>query len=158
MKLSDIKNILQTAESVNFELENGTVVPEHFHVTEVGVITKHFIDCGGTVRHEKVANFQLWDANDFDHRLKPQKLLNIIALSEKALGMEDLEVEVEYQGSTIGKYDLGFNGHNFVLLSKATNCLATDKCGIPAAEIAKPKISLNDLVAGNACTPGGGCC
>jgi hypothetical protein len=39
-------------------------VPEHFHVTEVGVVTKDFIDCGGTVRHEKVANFQLWDAND----------------------------------------------------------------------------------------------
>jgi hypothetical protein len=158
MKLSDIKNILQTAEAVNFELENGAQVPEHFHVTEVGVITKHFIDCGGTVRHEKVANFQLWDANDFDHRLKPQKLLNIIALSEKALGMEDLEIEVEYQGDTIGKYDLGFDGKNFVLLAKTTNCLASDKCGIPVEKAQKPKINLNDLIAGNACTPGGGCC
>ncbi|MBD1397096.1 hypothetical protein H9Q13_07955 [Pontibacter sp. JH31] len=159
MKLSEIKNILQTAEAVNFELENGALVPEHFHVTEVGVITKHFIDCGGTVRHEKVANFQLWDANDFDHRLKPQKLLNIIALSEKTLGMEDLEVEVEYQSDTIGKYDLGFNGQNFVLLRKTTNCLATDKCGIPAEQTQKPKINLNNLiVGGNACTPGGGCC
>lgn len=161
MKLSEIKNILQTAEAVNFELENGALVPEHFHVTEVGVITKHFIDCGGTVRNEKVANFQLWDANDFDHRLKPQKLLNIIALSEKALGMEDLEVEVEYQSDTIGKYDLGFNGQSFVLLSKTTNCLASDKCGIPVAveETEKPKIDLNNLIMGNnACTPGGGCC
>jgi hypothetical protein len=158
MKLSEIKAILQTAEAVNFELENGAQVPEHFHVTEVGVITKHFIDCGGTVRHEKVANFQLWDANDFDHRLKPQKLLNIIALSEKALGMEDLEIEVEYQGETIGKYDLDFDGKNFVLLAKTTNCLASDKCGIPADKIQKPKINLNDLVIGNACTPGGGCC
>ncbi len=55
---------------MNFQLENGTFVPEHFHVTEVGVVTKHFIDCGGTMRNEKVANFQLWDANDFEHRLK----------------------------------------------------------------------------------------
>ena len=75
MKLSEIKTILNTAASVNFELENGTKVPEHFHVTEIGVITKHFIDCGGKVRKEKVANFQLWDANDFEHRLKPQKLI-----------------------------------------------------------------------------------
>jgi len=36
-------------------LENGTMVPEHFHVTEVGVVTKHFIDCGGTVRNERIA-------------------------------------------------------------------------------------------------------
>jgi hypothetical protein len=158
MKLSEIKNILQTAEAVNFELANGALVPEHFHVTEVGVITKHFIDCGGTVRNEKVANFQLWDANDFEHRLKPQKLLHIIALSEKTLGMEDLEVEVEYQSDTIGKYDLGFNGQNFQLLAKTTNCLASDKCGIPEAKAEKPKINLNNLIVGNACTPGGGCC
>ena len=78
MKLSEIKKHLSTTEKVNFELQNGTLVPEHFHVTEVGLVTKHFIDCGGTIRNEKVVNFQLWDANDFDHRLKPEKLLNII--------------------------------------------------------------------------------
>lgn len=130
MKLSQIKQHLQTAEGVNFKLENGTYVPEHFHVTEIGIITKHFIDCGGTVRNEKVANFQLWDANDFDHRLKPGKLLNIIALSEKVLGMDDLEIEVEYQSGTIGKYDLDFDGKDFILVSKKTACLAKENCGI----------------------------
>ena len=132
MKLSEIKSTLATAEAVNFILENGTKVPDHFHVTEVGVILKHFIDCGGTVRDEKVANFQLWNANDTDHRLKPQKLLNIIALSEKVLGIEDLEVEVEYQADTIGKYGIRFNGQDFVLTNKQTDCLASDSCGIPA--------------------------
>jgi hypothetical protein len=156
MKLSEIKNYLNTAESVNFELENGSKVPEHFHVTEVGVVTKHFIDCGGTVRNEKVANFQLWDANDFEHRLKPKKLLDIIALSEKILGMEDLEIEVEYQAETIGKYDLGYNGKDFVLQSKQTNCLAQDKCGIPADKL---KVNISQLnTKAVSCTPGGGCC
>ena len=103
MKLSKIKEILPTLNNVEFQLENGTFVPEHFHVTEVGQITKHFIDCGGVVRTEKVVNFQLWNANDFDHRLKPTKLLNIIKLSEEKLGMEDAEIEVEYQSETIGK-------------------------------------------------------
>ena len=109
MKLSEIKEILTKVEGVNFQLENGEMVPEHFHVTEVGVITKDFIDCGGTVRHEKVANFQLWNADDIEHRLKPGKLLNIIGLSEKILGMEDSEIEVEYHAQTIGKYDLTFD-------------------------------------------------
>lgn len=155
MKLSEIKKQLSTLESLNFQLENGTLVPEHFHVTEVGVITKHFIDCGGTVRKETVANFQLWDANDVDHRLKPTKLLNIIRLSEEKLGMQDWDIEVEFQAETIGKYDLDFNGKNFVLLAKKTACLALDSCGIPAE---KMKLDLSKINPLNACTPGGGCC
>jgi Family of unknown function (DUF6428) len=115
MKLSEIKNHLATAQAVNFKLISGAYVPEHFHVTEVGLITKHFIDCGGVERLEKVINFQLWNANDVDHRLKPQKLLNIIALSEKKLGIGDIEIEVEYQTDTIGKYALAYNGKDFLL-------------------------------------------
>jgi len=152
MKLSQVKQILDTVETVNFKLENGTYVPEHFHVTEVGVVTKHFIDCGGMVRNEKAANFQLWDANDFEHRLKPGKLQKIIALSEKVLTIEDLEIEVEYQTDTIGKYDLGFDGKNFLLLSKKTACLAKDNCGNP-----KEKIQLSELET-SCCTPNGNCC
>lgn len=157
MKLSEIKKHLATAEAVNFQLPNGTFVPEHFHVTEVGQIVKNFIDCGGTVRHEKVANFQLWNANDTDHRLKPQKLMDIITLSEKVLGIEDSEIEVEYQSETIGKYDLDFNGKNFVLVAKQTDCLAKDNCGIP---VEKLKVNLNELQTTDTscCAPGGKCC
>lgn len=131
MKLSDIKSILPTLDNVVFQLENGKYVPEHFHITEVGVITKHFIDCGGTIRNEKVTNFQLWDANDYEHRLKPTKLLNIIKLSEEKLGIEDSEIEVEFQGETIGKYELEFNGNHFILKNKTTACLAPETCGVP---------------------------
>ena len=77
MKLSDIKQILPELDNVEFQLENGTFVPEHFHVTEVGVVSKHFIDCGGVIRSENAVNFQLWDANDIEHHLKPTKLLNM---------------------------------------------------------------------------------
>lgn len=157
MKLSEIKQLLPVLENVAFQLENGELVPEHFHITEVGIITKHFIDCGGTVRKESVANFQLWDANDYDHRLKPQKLLKIIALSEEVLGLEDLEIEVEYQSGTIGKYDLDFNGEIFLLKNKHTACLAPENCGVPAG---KEKVELSTIGNNNTscCTPGGGCC
>ena len=156
MKLSAVKNILLTAENVVFQLENGAYVPEHFHVTEVGMITKNFIDCGGVIRNEKVVNFQLWNADDFDHRLKPNKLLNIIKLSEEKLGIEDFEIEVEYQSDTIGKYNLDFNGKNFVLQSKTTACLAQDACAIP---VSKRSITLATITTNNTCcTPGGGCC
>lgn len=119
-------------------------------------INKHFIDCGGVVRKEEVANFQLWNANDYDYRLHPQKLLNIIELSEKVLELGDLDIEVEYQGERIGKFGLDFDGVNFVLTSKQTDCLAKDNCGIPTQ---KPKIKLSELQqAKTCCDPTSGCC
>ncbi len=154
MKLSAIKEILPTLENIVFQLENGTLVPEHFHVTEVGMITKNFVDCGGVIRNEKTVNFQLWNADDLDHRLKPGKLLNIIKLSEDKLGIEDQEIEVEYQSETIGKYELDFNGTNFILKNKMTACLAEDACGVPST---KPIVNLAGANA-TSCTPGGGCC
>lgn len=72
MKLSQIKRTLVDLESITFQLPNGELVPRHFHVTEVGMITKNFIDCGGTLRNEEVINFQLWSANDYDHRIHPE--------------------------------------------------------------------------------------
>lgn len=156
MKLSELKNRLNGLSEINFELPNGNLVPKHFHVTEVGQVTKHFIDCGGTVRNEKVVSFQLWDAGDYDHQLVPQKLNDIITLSEKKLGIEDSEIEVEYQAETIGKFGLDFNGKNFLLTLKNTACLASDSCGTNE----KKKLNLVDLrIASNVCcTPGSGCC
>jgi hypothetical protein len=155
MKLSEIKTQLGKTESVRFKLPNGTYVPMHFHVTEVGLITKNFIDCGGTVRQEKVANFQLWTSTDTDHRLFAQKLLKIIDLSEAVLGNEDLEVEVEYQMETIGKYGLTHDGTDFVLTAKQTACLAQENCGIPAE---KKKLPLAELKQTACCTPESACC
>lgn len=155
MKLSEVKQILPTLENVEFQLENGTFVPEHFHVTEVAMINKNFIDCGGVIRNEKVVNFQLWNADDLEHRLKPEKLLNIINLSEEKLGIEDHEIEVEYQSETIGKYDLEFNGKTFVLRNKMTACLAPDACGIPSEKV---KRNLSELKPVSKCAPNSGCC
>ena len=152
MKISEIKQILNTIEAVNFQLPDGKSVPEHFHVTEVGMITKNFIDCGGVIRTEKVINFQLWNANDFEHRLKPTKLLNIIKLSEQKLGIENLEIEVEYQNETIGKFDLDFNGNHFILKNKTTACLAEDACGIPTQK------QNNNTPQPTTCSPNSGCC
>ena len=155
MKLSEVKLVLKALKTISFQLPNGELVPNHFHVTEIGQVTKHFIDCGGMVRTENVVNFQLWNADDYDHRLHPNKLLDIIALSEKVLNIEDLEIEVEYQAETIGKFGLDFEEGKFMLTSKQTDCLAKDKCGIP---VEKTKIELTNLNNEPCCTPGGNCC
>jgi hypothetical protein len=157
MKLSDFKAQLSAVNELNFLLPNGQPVPIHFHITEVGQITKHFIDCGGTVREERAVNFQFWEANDTDHRLAPEKLMKIINLSEKTLNVQDAEIEVEYQTDTIGKYGLEFNGKDFLLISKSTACLASDSCG---SDSKKTKLNLSELQVESkaCCSPGGGCC
>jgi hypothetical protein len=155
MKLSAIKTQLEGLPQVNFLLPNGSQVPAHFHVTEVGQVSKKYIDCGGTLREESKVTFQLWEDGDVDHRLAASKLLNIIDLAERLLSIPDLEVEVEYQGDTIGRYGLDFNGTEFLLTATQTDCLAKDKCGIP---MEKPKIRLSSIAQGPVCTPNSGCC
>ena len=155
MKLSAIKTQLEGLPQVNFLLPNGSQVPAHFHVTEVGQVSKKYIDCKGTLREESKVTFQLWEDGDVDHRLAASKLLNIIDLAERLLSIPDLEVEVEYQGDTIGRYGLDFNGTDFLLTATQTDCLAKDKCGIP---MEKPKIRLSSIAQGPVCTPNSGCC
>ena len=158
MKVSEIQAIIPQLEAINFQLPNGSIVPSNFHVTEVGVITRHFIDCGGTERIEKKVNFQLWVAGDHDHRLSASKLSKIVQLAINQLGFGDLEIEVEYQGNTIEKFDLDFNGEQFVLLNKQTACLAQDACGIPDQKPTLQFATLGSTDAAPSCTPGGGCC
>ncbi len=155
MKLSEVKEALNGMTNVTFRLEDGTQVPAHFHVTEVGSVKRHFIDCGGTVRKDEAVNFQLWTADDHDHRLAASKLLNIIRLSEDKLGLPDADVEVEYQTSTISVYGLAFDGAAFVLTNTQTDCLAKDMCGIPEE---KKKMTIAAVSEQSCCTPGGGCC
>lgn len=89
------------------------------------------------------------------HRLHPEKLINIIELSEKILNIQDLEIEVEYQGHTIEKFGLDFDGTNFLLTNKQTDCLAPYKCKIP---VAKQKMKMAELSNESCCSPDGNCC
>jgi len=154
MKISDLKNKLSGLTELRFHLPDGKLIPLHFHITELGVITKNFIDCGGTVREEKVISLQLWEAMDFHHRLKSKKLLDIINQAESIFSMEDLEVEVEYQAGTIGKFGLDFKDGQFLLTNKKTACLALENCGNPLVTTAAKVVE----TAKNCCTPGSGCC
>ena len=85
MQLSDFKQTLSQLGTLQFQLPNGKFVPAHFHLTEVGHVTRNYIDCGGTLRQENKLNLQLWVASDEDHRLKPDSVLEILHLAKKQL-------------------------------------------------------------------------
>ena len=148
MRLIEFKTALQQVIYPTLLLPNGTKVPGHFHVTELALISKNFIDCGGVARLERKVTFQLWVANDLDHRLTAFKWLGILKKGELDYGLTDEPIEIEYQGQTIERYGLTYTNGVFNLMPLFTECLAPDQCGIPTEK----------LPSAGSCTPGGGCC
>jgi len=65
----------------------------------------------------------------------------------------NLEVEVEYQSDTIGRYGLSIESNRFALTPTYTDCLAKDKCGIPEAPETIPMTEPS-----SSCDPSDGCC
>lgn len=156
MKLSDFKKALHSVDSVRFQTPDGSDVPAHFHITEAGLSTKHFIDCGGTIRKESAVTMQLWTAEDYEHRLSAEKLHGILNKAGSLIGDNDLDVEIEYQSDTIGRYAVEFDHPRFRLVSKQTDCLAKETCGITSAN--NETVASERIESAAVCTPGSGCC
>jgi len=145
MKLNELAGFLaeHPASPVQIILPDDSSVPNHFHVTEVGLVRKDFIDCGGTVRSSATCVLQLWVANDLDHRLDSSKLLKILELGQKVLPSQDLPVELEYERRAISQYplvgmDVTPDGIQLHLGSKHTACLAPELCLVDSASCCGP--------------------
>ena len=135
-----LEALVEGADSpVRFQLPDGSLVPAHFHVTEVGRVQKDFIDCGGTVRSTAACVLQVWVADDTDHRLTTAKLAKIVRMAAPLLKSPALPVEVEYDRETVAQYpivaaEVTPSGVLFRLGTKRTACLAPQLCGIGPAE------------------------
>ena len=64
-----------------------------------------------------------------------------------------MELEVEYQQTTVGRYKLALNGEVFELVNTQTACLAPNQCGIPQE---KPRVRLT--ARGLSCNTDSDCC
>ena len=153
MTLTEFKAALNGQDNLTFRLPDGSKVPAHFHLTEIGKVHKEFIDCGNTFRTETSVSLQLWYSIDLAHRLKADKAIKIVEMAEQRFETQGLDIEVEYQGATIGKYGLDFNGSTFLLTNKKTACLAGDACGLPMEKVNVALDSLNSC-----CDPSSNCC
>jgi hypothetical protein len=142
MTFADLKTNLRRhpAKNVRLVLPDGDPIPAEFHVTEVGHVTKSFMDCGGTVRRQETCLLQAWAAgNDPDHRLSAGKLADILHLSAKVVPSEDLEVEVEYEPCAVAQYkvesaEAAGDELRLQLAHKHTDCLAREACGLAPTE------------------------
>jgi hypothetical protein len=135
MKLVELKELLAAHHEsfVRFTLPDGREVPAAYHLTEVGQVSKVFIDCGGKIHSDVRCVLQLWLGNDSAHRLKADKFVAILEMSRAVVATEELEVEVEYEDGVISQYPLTGSklaGDILVLhlATKHTDCLARHLC------------------------------
>ena len=152
-------------EALRIVLPNGEAVAPHFHITEVGHVTKRFMDCGGTHRKTKSCLLQTWVHSDVDHRLETGKLANILRIAGDVLPSLDLPVEIEHEAGVVSQYPIiaGISdGHTLTLTTslKHTACLAMDVCCAPEGASTAPLTTAEKprVKASACCTPGGGCC
>ena len=135
MRVCELMAPLDKCPERNIELilPDGTPVPAHFHITEVGLVRKDFIDCGGTRRSTSTCVLQAWLADDFDHRLDTTKLKRIVELALLILASDTLDVEFEVQEKSISIFSLQttlfIDGKlRMLLANKHTDCLAPQLC------------------------------
>lgn len=129
------------AAALHLMLPDGSFVPAHFHVTEVGRVQKDFIDCGGTKRSATTCVLQVWVADDTHHRLDTTKLAKIIQIGTPLFPSMSLPVEVEYEQGVVSQFpvheaEVTPSGVLLHLGTKHTACLAPDRCGVGALETA----------------------
>src|SRR4051812_10292170 len=144
MELSALKSLLRSTPSAfpRFTLPDGAQIPAHFHITEVGHVTKRFIDCGGTL-HDRTDTclLQTWfSENDPDHRLNAGTFAKILELGAQVLPHDDLEVEVEHDDCGVSQFpiqsaELVGDHIELRLRGRQTDCLAKEKCGVDGCGI-----------------------
>ena len=138
MNVTELKAQLRAhpESSVRILLPDGSTIPAHYHLTEVGHVAKKFVDCGGTFRASETCMLQVYfdSARDDGHRLTAGRFARILDLAQPILPTEELPVEMEYEAGVISQFPLtrfsvGDGVVHLHLCHKHTDCLAKEKCG-----------------------------
>lgn len=127
----------QPAAALEFVFDDSDTIPAEFHITEVGHVTKRFVDCGGTLRTSESVQLQAWvSPDDPNHRLTSAKLTSILGIAANSvLPPRDLDIEIEYEDCVVSQFSVsraeqGNGVIRFHLVDKHTDCLAKETCGI----------------------------
>ena len=95
---------------INVHLPDGSLIPAHYHLTDVGCVNRYFIDCGGHTREENYIQMQLWLGKDSHHRLTADTFLKILDHSQTVLNkldkLAESEIHIEYKTDFVAQYPM----------------------------------------------------
>jgi hypothetical protein len=108
MKLHELQLALEKYPDAHprFVLPDGSYIPAHAHVTEIGHVVKNFIDCGGLAGKEEKVILQTHVGTDTEHRLRADRLAKILELGQRVLPNGELDVDVEYDCCVVAQYPI----------------------------------------------------
>jgi Family of unknown function (DUF6428) len=134
MTLHELKLAVQQHPGTfpRFVLPDGDFIPAHAHVTEVGHVAKKFIDCGGLLGSRDSVVLQAHVGKDSEHRLSSDRFGKILALGERVVPSDELDVEVEYDCCVVAQYRIAEaraagEQLDLILARKQTQCLAVER-------------------------------
>ena len=132
-------------------LPDGSTAPAHFHITEVGAVSKSFLDCGGKRHSEQACVLQVWVADDYDHRIQAGKLARILDAASGLFDSPDVPVEFEHEAPVLTRLPIESvetEGDTIIfhLSLKKADCLAKDIC-LPKRDFSLPNIPARGLTA-----------
>jgi len=150
MKLHEFKALLEANRDKTFglQLPGEKTVPQAFHITEVGFVSKTFIDCGGRVHTVQTCQLQAWIGPDVDHRIEASKMADILDKARRIVPDDDLDLEIEYEDEILSQYQVrdatvSDDAVTLQLTTKHTDCLAPELCVPPSGD--------------SCCAPGSSC-
>lgn len=159
MTFFELKSLLSQHSERYFRLAlpDGSAVPVSFHITEIGAVSKIFIDCGGTLRKRDTCQLQVWVGEDYNHRIETGKMAGILEKGKALLPDDSVPVEIEYEDRVISQYiidgyDLNDDSVVLRLAYKHTECLAPELCGLPSID------RLPSIGGSSSCCGPSGCC
>ncbi|MFT6862030.1 MAG: hypothetical protein ACJAVK_000584 [Akkermansiaceae bacterium] len=137
------------AHGIALKLPDGTTVPAHFHITEVGAISKAFLDCGGKSHTEQTCVLQVWVVDDYDHRIQAGKFGGILGKAENLFDTTEIPVEFEHEAPVLTRmpiesHEVDEDTISFQLSYKKADCLAKDIC-LPKRDFSLPDIPSGGL-------------
>ena len=134
MTLHDLQDALEANPKrfPRFVLPNGDHIPEHAHVTEVGHVTRSFVDCGGLTGKEEKILLQTHVGDDTDHRLRADRFAKILQLGNRVIPSANLDVDVEYDCCVVAQYPIvkatpDGKHLNLILRKGRTQCRARER-------------------------------
>ena len=134
MTFHDLQNALKANPErfPRFVLPDGDYIPAHAHVTEVGLVVRSFIDCGGLTGKEEKVVLQTHVGDDTGHRLRADRFAKILRLGNSVVPSADLDVAVEYDCCVVAQYPIAEarpDGQhlNLILHRGQTQCRARER-------------------------------
>ena len=128
MTLKEFKDTLanglkNTQTPLLFKLEDGSIIPPYFHITEMGLKIKHFVDCGGTLRTEQYITFQIWTIGTYSLNLDPTNDLTYILKPKKTNCLAPDKCGITQERQTF------LSGYDMENVRKTTNEPTKKQCG-----------------------------